>query len=134
MSTKYAYPAIFTQEDNGQYSIVFPDFEACFTQGDSIQEGLSMAEDVLCLTLYDMEEKEVPVPVPSDPRTIDFDAASFVTLVCCDTLEYRNFFDNKAVKKTLTVPHWLDEMAVRANLNFSQTLQNGLMEQLGVKH
>jgi len=50
---KYAYPAIFTQEDNGMYSIKFPDFEACFTQGDNLQDGLEMANDVLCLTLYD---------------------------------------------------------------------------------
>lgn len=131
--SKYAYPAIFTQEEQGNYSIVFPDFEACFTQGDSIQDGMAMAQDVLCLTLYDMEEKGEPIPEPSDPRRLRFDKTSFVTLVCCDTLEYRKFFDNKAVKKTLTVPHWLDEMAIRANINFSQTLQNGLMEQLGVK-
>ena len=94
---------------------------------------MAMAQDVLCLTLYDMEEKGEPIPEPSDPRRLRFDKTSFVTLVCCDTLEYRKFFDNKAVKKTLTVPHWLDEMAIRANINFSQTLQNGLMEQLGVK-
>lgn len=130
--SKYAYPAVFTQEEGG-YSITFPDFEACFTQGDSVDDGLSMAEDVLCLTLYDMEEKGETIPVPSDPRDIKTDSESFVTLVRCDTLEYRKFFDNRAVKKTLTVPHWLDEMATRANVNFSQTLQNALMEQLGVK-
>lgn len=130
--SKYAYPAVFTQEKEG-YSITFPDFEACFTQGDDIDDGLTMAEDVLCLTLYDMEEKGEEIPAPSDPRTIKADEASFVTLVRCDTLEYRKFFDSRAVKKTLTVPHWLDEMAVKKNINFSQTLQNALMEQLGVK-
>lgn len=130
--SKYAYPAIFTQEANG-YSIVFPDFEACFTQGENLEEGLNMAEDVLCLTLYDMEERGEEIPRSSDPRNLKTKENAFVTFVRCDTLEYRKFFDNKAVKKTLTVPHWLDEMATKANVNFSQTLQNALMEQLGVK-
>ena len=130
--SKYAYPAIFTQEENG-YSITFPDIETCFTQAETIDDGLTMAEDALCLTLYDLEEKELNIPKPSDPRKIKTDDSSFVTLVQCDTLEYRKFFDNRAVKKTLTVPHWLDEMAARQNINFSQTLQNALMEQLGVK-
>ena len=55
--SKYSYPAVFTKEEIG-FSIVFPDFEACFTQGDTIEDGISMAEDVLCLTLCHMEEKK----------------------------------------------------------------------------
>ncbi|MSU03103.1 type II toxin-antitoxin system HicB family antitoxin [Tissierella pigra] len=127
---KYVYPAIFSKEENGLYSIVFPDFEACFTQGDDIQEGLFMANDVLCLTLYDMEENKEDIPVPSDPLQIKANENEFVTLVSCDTMEYRKFYDNKAVKKTLTIPSWLNTMAEREGVNFSQVLQESLKDRL----
>jgi antitoxin HicB len=127
---KYVYPAIFSKEENGLYSIVFPDFEACFTQGDDIQDGLFMANDVLCLTLYDMEENKKEIPTPSDPLKIKVENNEFVTLVSCDTLEYRKFYDNKAVKKTLTIPSWLNTMAEREGINFSQLLQESLKDRL----
>ena len=129
---KYAYPAIFTQEDNGMYSINFPDFESCFTQGDNLQDGLEMANDVLCLTLYDLEESNGEIPASSNPLNISVDKNSFVTLVSCDTLEYRKYYDNKAVKKTLTVPAWLNAMAEREGVNFSQVLQSALKDTLHI--
>ena len=53
---KYVYPAIFTKEENGCYSIVFPDLEGCYTTGDSLVDGIYMAEDVLAFTLYSLEK------------------------------------------------------------------------------
>ena len=53
---KYIYPAIFTPEANGQFSIYFPDIENCFTCGDNLEDGISMAEDVLSLTLTHLED------------------------------------------------------------------------------
>jgi predicted RNase H-like HicB family nuclease len=52
---KYVYPAIFTKEKDGGYSVCFPDVESCYTDGDDMADALEMAEDVLCLMLYDME-------------------------------------------------------------------------------
>ena len=100
---KYVFPAVFRKEKKGYY-IYFPDVDACFTQGNDLQDGLDMANDVLCMTLYDMEENGKAIPVPSDPAAIKTNAGEFVTLVGCDTLEYRKFHNSKAVKKTLTVP------------------------------
>ncbi len=131
---KYAYPAIFTHEDSGMYSINFPDFEACFTQGDNLQDGLDMANDVLCLTLYDLEESKGEIPKPSNPLEVRVDKNEFVTLVSCDTLEYRRYHDNKAVKKTLTVPAWLNAIAEREGINFSQVLQSALKEMLHIEN
>ncbi len=128
----YIYPAIFAKEENGIYSINFPDFEACFTQGDDIQDGLTMANDVLNLTLYSMEENGQEIPISTDPSSIIVEDNEFVTLVSCDTLEYRKFFDNKAVKKTLTIPNWLNIMAERKEINFSQVLQEALKERLNL--
>ena len=129
---KYVYPAIFTKENNNSFSIVFPDFESCYTSGDNVQDGLTMANDVLCLTLYELETNGADIPAASDPLKIKYDENSFVTLVSCDTLAYRKFYNNKSVKKTLTVPAWLDDMAVKEGVNFSKTLQNALMEQLNL--
>ena len=55
---KYSYPAVFTPEENGAYSIYFPDFESCYTCGDSLADGIMMAEDVLAFTLYDYEKEK----------------------------------------------------------------------------
>lgn len=124
---KYAYPAIFSK-DGDLITVVFPDFECCYTQGINIVEAMEMAQDVLCLTLYDMEENGKPTPAPSDVRAVEVPAGneSFVSLVTCDTLEYRKIYDNKAVKKTLTIPSWLNTIAERKGINFSQVLQEAL--------
>lgn len=127
----YAYPAVFTPEDGG-YSINFPDFESCYTSAPTIEEGLEMANDVLCFTLYDMEEDGSPIPTPSSPKSIPAEGDAFVSLVRCDTLEYRKFFDNKAVKKTLTIPAWLNTLSERNGINFSAVLQNALKAELHI--
>lgn len=129
---KYAYPAIFTPEADGQYSIRFPDLEGCYTAGESLEDGLEMANDVLCLTLYNMEEKGETIPLPTDMKHVETSGEEFVTLVACDTIEYRKIYDGKAVKKTLTLPSWLNVMAERAGINFSSTLQNALKQELNI--
>lgn len=130
---RYVYPAIFTQEEDG-YAIRFPDLKNCFTDADNLNEAMQMASDVLCLTLYGLEQNEEPIPPASDMRDVDCktDSGEFVTLIACDTVEYRRFFDNRAVKKTLTIPSWLNDMAERAGINFSGTLQEALMRKLNV--
>ena len=126
---KYIYPAVFTKEEDG-YSILFPDLEGCIAQGGNLQDGIDMARDALCLLLYDMEVSGEPIPEPSNPINIRLDDDSFVTLIDCDTMEYRRFYKAKAVKKTVTIPEWLNEIAEEKNVNFSQTLQNAIKEQL----
>jgi len=129
--SKYVFPAVFTKEDNGHYFINFPDLKNCYTQGDNLQDAYDMASDVLCLCLYNLEEKGEPIPTPSNPENIKANDG-FVALVGVDTLEYRMFYNNKAVKKTLTIPQWLNTMAEREGVNFSYVLQSALKERLGV--
>lgn len=126
---KYVYPAVFSEEDSG-YSINFPDLPNCFTSGETLGEAIEMAGDVLCLTLYEMEQAGTAIPAPSDLRDVPVGNKEFVNFIPCDTVEYRRFFDNRAVKKTLTVPSWLNDMAERAGINFSATLQSALKQQL----
>lgn len=131
---KYVYPAIFTAEKEGGYSVVFPDLEGCYTQGETLDEALKMAEDVLNLTLYGLEEDGKSIAPPTNIRDIKVGDDEFTTLVGCDTIEYRRYFDNKAVKKTLTIPNWLNVMSERANINFSAVLQKALMQELNIEH
>lgn len=128
---KYIYPAIFTPEDGG-YNVNFPDFESCYTEGNTLEEAMEMADDVLCLTLYDMEETGEKIPAPSSIKDIQTNENEFVSLIHCDTVEYRKYFDNKAVKKTLTIPNWLNTIAERKGVNFSLILQNALKRELNI--
>lgn len=131
---KYVYPAIFEKEPEGGYSVYFPDIEGCYTQGEDLAEAVENAEDALCLALYDLEEKNAAIKEPSDISALTVKDGDFTSLVSCDTIEYRRYFDNKAVKKTLTIPNWLNVMSERANINFSAVLQKALMQELNIEH
>lgn len=129
----YVYPAIFTPAEEGGYLVDFPDLPGCYTDGDTLPEALENARDVLPLMLWTMEDHNENIPTPSNPLSLVVPANGFVSLIDADTLEYRKRYDTKAVKKTLTIPRWLNTMAAEKNINFSQVLQNALMQQLGVQ-
>lgn len=128
---KYVYPAVFTKECAG-YSINFPDLESCYTSAETLEEGMEMANDVLCLTLYGLEQENKPIPSASEVNAVAHGENEFVTLIACDTLAYRKFFDNRAVKKTLSIPSWLNDMAERNGINFSGVLQEALKAKLNI--
>ena len=130
---KYVYPAVFTAEDTGGYSVNFPDLESCYTCGDDLADALEMAEDVLAITLYELERDGKEIPAPSNPESIVLEKGEFVTLVAADTIYYQRKFNSKAVKKTLSIPDWLNDLATAANINFSKALQEALAAKLGVQ-
>ena len=127
---RYVYPAIFTKEENGQYSVNFPDLEGCYTCGDGLGEAMEMAQDALALTLYDYESEKKTIPEPSGLTSFKVNENEFVNYVSADTLVYRKMYNNRAVKKTLTIPEWMNEAATEAGINFSQALQEVLMQKL----
>ena len=128
---KYIYPAVFAK-DGAVYTVRFPDLESCYTQGDDLQDAYDMASDVLCLTLYNLEESGTAIPAASNVNSVPHAPDEFVSIVACDTLEYRKLYDNRAVKKTLTIPAWLNTMSERAGINFSAVLQNALKKELKI--
>lgn len=130
---KYVFPAIFTPEESG-YTILFPDVKNCFTEGDNLTEAIENANDVLCMMLYDLERNGKEIPVASSVASIQRNISNeeFVSLISCDTIEYRKFHDSRAVKKTLSIPSWLNEMAEKADINFSGILQDALKKQLNI--
>ena len=119
---------IFTPEENGAFSVLFPDLEGCYSCGDDLQDALEMAEDALALTLYGYETDGKPIPAPSPLSALAHGDCEFINYIACDTLEYRKMYNNKSVKKTLTIPEWLNEAALSLNINFSQVLQDALTE------
>ena len=130
MKTKYVYPAIFEKEEEG-YSVIFPDLNIA-TSGEDLPEAVYQARDALCLMLYDLEERKAEIPEASRIQDVAASGEQFVSLVECDTIEYRKFFNSKAVKKTLSIPAWLNTLAERADINFSAVLQKALKAELNI--
>ena len=129
---KYIYPAVFRPEKNGGFCVFFPDIQRGATQGETISECIDMAQDFLCLSLYDMEENGLPAPIATDIKSVKTEKDDIVTLISIDTEFYRRFYSNKLVKKTLNIPMWLNEQAEHAHINFSQTLQKALKLELNI--
>lgn len=122
---QFVYPAIFTEE-NGSYIVEFPDLEGCQTFGATQEEALQYAEEALAGYLFVLlEEERLPVKA-SKIQNIN-PKKGFTTLVSCNVDEYK---ESRAVKKTLTIPSWLNNLATKAGVNFSQVLQEGLMAKL----
>ena len=130
----YVYPAIFTPDTSCGYSIDFPDIPGCVTDGKDLVEAMEMAEDALasCLCVY--EDEGIEIPKISDAKVLEEqNPESFIALIKADTLQYRAETDNRAVRKNVSVPAWLCTKAERANINFSQMLQEALKERLNIQ-
>jgi predicted RNase H-like HicB family nuclease len=126
---KYAYPAIL-YPDGVAVGVRVPDLPGCFTFGRDRAEALLMAKDAVEMWLWDAENNQEPIPQPSD--SLPAGQGETLTLVAADTDEYRRANDTRAVKKTLSIPAWLNYKAEKANAPFSQILQQGLKEYLHV--
>ena len=129
---RYVYPAIFRKDDNNTFLIFFPDIEMGGTVGNDIAHGMQMAEDFLCLALYQMEEDGSQIPTASEIKNCNAVDDDIVTLISVDTEDYRRFYENKQIKKSVTIPMWLNVAAKNANINFSQFMQQALKAELGI--
>lgn len=134
-----AYPACFFKKESG-YSVVFPDLNDLSTCGETLDESLRMAVDCLAGYLYWLKKDGEAAPAPSSVDAIRLaDVAAelevsmdgaFVNIITVDVEEYAKTHFEKAVKKTLTIPAWLNTAALEQNINFSQVLQDALKAQL----
>ena len=117
-----AYPAIFAPEEEGGYFIKFPDLQGAYTgiNEDDIAFGISMAEEALGLSLAGSIEDDDFTPAPSDINDLIAPPGGFVTMVKVDLEEYLK--DNTPVKKTLTIPRWVNKLGTRSGVNFSKLL------------
>lgn len=127
---KYIYPAIFTPEENGKFSVRFPDLSGCYTCGDDLSDGMEMAQDALALMITHLEDEKREIPAASFINALTVNEEEFATYIACDTTVYRRLMNNAAVKKTLSIPSWLNDSAMAAGLNFSQVLQEALLSKI----
>jgi predicted RNase H-like HicB family nuclease len=124
---KYVYPAILYLDD-GKIGVTVPDLAGCHTYGEDKAEALIMAKDAVEMWLWEAENKQEAIPAASEHLNIG--AEETFTLIAADTDEYRRAKDTRAVKKTLSIPAWLNYQAEAANAPFSQILQQGLKKYL----
>ena len=129
---KYTYPAVFENEQEGGYSIYFPDIEGCYTQSEDITEGIENACDALCLMLFELERQGKTIPAASNIKSLKTNEDDIVTLITCDTRFYMNYFMGKSVKINATIPLWLKEEGEKRNVNFSYILRKGVEEYLQI--
>ncbi|MBQ0036683.1 MAG: type II toxin-antitoxin system HicB family antitoxin [Firmicutes bacterium] len=125
------YPAVFHKEKDS-YWAEFPDLPGCFSQGNSIEETFDMCFEAL--GLYLDKENDVYDRQINKPSSVKAIAKKYpkeiVMLIPFDSLEYAKKYKNKAVKKTLSIPEWLNDKAIRLDINFSQVLQEALINKL----
>ncbi len=121
----FVYPAIFHKEEDA-YWVEFPDLKGCHTYGTSITETMEAAQEALAGYLLTLLEQNCDIASPSDISAFHVEDG-FSSLVSCDINQYK---DTKAVKKTLTIPAWLNDRAMSMGINFSQVLQEALLTKI----
>lgn len=127
---KLFYPALFHKAEEGGFWVSFPDLPECLTQGDDMAQAYEMAVDALGLALICREREQQPLPSSSDPTTITPEVDSFLVVIEFDMLAYKKRTNSRAVKKTLSIPEWLNEAAMAMDINFSQVLQEALLSKI----
>ncbi|MGY4104970.1 type II toxin-antitoxin system HicB family antitoxin [Ignavigranum ruoffiae] len=127
----YLYYAVFTKENN-QYNVHFPDLAGAYTFGNDMTDALAMAKDLLEGWLLVAENEHDKIPQASEPESLKIEPDELLIPIQVDLKLAREKHEAKLIKKTLTIPKYLNDIAVSYNINFSQTLTEALKEKLGV--
>lgn len=131
MKDRYIFPAVFHYAHDG-ISVEYPDLPGCLTSGDTTEEAMLMAKEALELHLYGMEKDSDEIPEPSDLINLSLEPNERIVFIEVFMAPVRDDMANKAIKKTLTIPKWLNDLAEERKVNFSQVLQTGLKQYLGI--
>jgi predicted RNase H-like HicB family nuclease len=126
---KYVYPALLFN-DEGKVGVEIPDLPGCFTFGENMADALLMAKDAVEMWLWDAENNNENIPIASEALTIPENMT--FSLIAADTDDYRKANDTRSIKKTLSIPAWLNYRAEQRNAPFSQLLQEALKSYLGM--
>lgn len=122
------YPAVFTQGEH-YITVTFPDIPSALTQGETQEEAFEMAQEVLGFALEDYEK------YPKASNIVELQKQhpeSTIAVIGIDMVAYNRKYHSKKVRKNVTIPEWLNELAEKSNLNFSQVLTDALEEKLNV--
>ena len=124
---KLVYPACFYQdEETGNYTVEVPDLPGCVTGAPTLADAILMAEDAASgWVLGELEDGKMAPPA-SSIADIHPDDGGFVSLLTLDMDSYAEKYGNKAVRKNLTIPAWLNTFAEKRGVNFSMVLTDAL--------
>ena len=127
------YPVYIHEDKNDPvpFYVYAPDFDRG-TQGVDFAEALEMAEDLINELVVSYEDAGIEVPAPSAPEALNVPEGDFEAWIVCDPEDYKRRTDNRAVRKNVSLPAWLNTAAEKAGLSFSAVLQEGLKEALGI--
>lgn len=126
----YIFPAIIEKNPHN-FNIYFPDLPGCVASGDTISQAISEAKGALELHLWGMEQDDEKIPVP-EYKDMHIAQNETICFIDVNMFNIRAQMNNRAVKKTLTIPWYLNELAEKHKINFSQLLQTALKAQLGL--
>jgi predicted RNase H-like HicB family nuclease len=128
---KYTFLFVLIQKD-GKIVGDFPDLPGCIACGDTEEELFKNAKEAMALHLYGMEEEGYEIPAPSKVTDLKLEPNQYIVMIEVRMAPFRDKMRNKAVNKTVTIPRWLDDLAVENGVNFSHVLQDALKIYLGV--
>ena len=123
---EYVYPAIFHPNDDGSYTITYPDLPGCISEGKSLGNAVYMAQTAMTQWIEYLTDKKQSIPSASDLKSIDLSPEEFVSLIRADVK------DGRAVKRTVSIPKWMDDKVTETGLSLSRVLQDALKERLNV--
>lgn len=121
---EYVYPAVFHPNEDGSFTITYPDLPGCISEGKSLGNAMYMAQSALSQWMEYLTDKKQEIPQASSLKDIEADKEEFTSLVRVDVR------DGRAVKRTVSIPKWMDDMVSEAGLSLSRTLQDALKEKL----
>jgi predicted RNase H-like HicB family nuclease len=121
---EYVYPAIFHRNDDESYTITYPDLPGCISEGKTLGNAMYMAQSALTQWIGYLADKKQDIPSASSVKKIKISNCEFVNFICAEVR------DARAVKRTVSIPKWLDDKVIQSGLSLSRVLQDALGERL----
>jgi len=125
---EYVYPAVFHINEDGTYTILFPDLPGCISEGKTLGNAMKMAEAALTQWVDYLKDNQEDIPEPSRLQNVELDKDEFVSLIRADIK------DTRAVKRTVSLPKWMDEQVAEEGLSLSKVLQDALSKRFASAH
>ena len=119
---EYVYPAIFHANDDGSYTITYPYLPGCICEGKSLANAMQMAQSALTQWVEYMSDKKQALPQASGIAAVNVSEGEFANLVRAEVK------DGRAVKRTVSIPKWMDDKVAESGLSLSRVLQEALQQ------
>ena len=120
----YVYPAIFHENEDGSYTITYPDLPGCISEGKTLAQAMYMGQSALAQWIEHMSVKKQELPKATNIGAVSTEGCEFVNLIRAEVK------DSRAVKRTVSIPRWMDDKVLESGLSLSRVLQDALTQRL----